>query len=284
MRELIIVRGGGDVATGTIWTLRRAGFPVLVLECAYPSSIRRTVSFSEAVYEGETSVEGMVCRLAADPEEAVRMLRQDGLAVLVDPDGTVIPEFEQNGRFAETFPCAVLVDGILAKKNLGTKKNSAPFVIALGPGFTAGQDCDAVVETMRGHNLARVIRNGPTLPDTGVPGVIAGHAEDRVLHAAHAGIIHNRARIGDSVAKDQIFAVIAGDDGAEYPVRACFPGLLRGLIRDGFYVTKGFKIADVDPRKEEYRNCFTISDKARAIGGAVLMTVMEYLHGRDGNG
>jgi len=266
MRDLILVRGGGDIATGTIWTLRRAGFPVLILESANPSAIRRSVSFCEAVYTGEAEVEGMKCVLAKDEDDARRLLEKDELAVLVDPEGKSIGDLKP----------AVLVDAILAKKNLGTGKDMAPFVLALGPGFTAGTDCHAVVETMRGHDLARLLTAGSALPNTGTPGLIAGHASDRVIHASCAGVLYNRAEIGDIVKKDRVIAVIRREDGTEEEVKASFTGLLRGLIRNNFPVAKGFKIADIDPRETEYRNCFTISDKARAIGGTVLMAVMEY--------
>jgi len=270
------VRGGGDIATGTIWTLRKAGFSVLILECAAPSAIRRSVSFCEAVYAGKAAVEGMECLLAKDLKDAVRLLKEEKLAMLVDPEGRSVKNFKKNGTYADEFRYLALVDGILAKKNLGTERDMAPFVIALGPGFTAGKDCDAVVETMRGHNLGRVFTEGSALPNTGMPGLIAGHASDRVLHAEYAGILFNRSKIGDIVEKDQTIAVIRDEKGTDHEVKATFEGLLRGLIRDGFPVTKGFKIADIDPRETEFKNCFTISDKARAIGGSVLMAVMQY--------
>lgn len=163
-----------------------------------------------------------------------------------------------------------VVDAILAKKNLGTTRDMAPITIALGPGFTAGQDCDAVVETMRGHKLGRVIYEGKAIANTGVPGMIGGYAAERVIHAPAAGILHNIAKITDIVEEGQLIAWIEGDDGMRAEVPASLSGLLRGLIREGYPVTKGFKIADIDPRLNEYENCFTISDKARCIAGGVV--------------
>lgn len=281
----MIVRGGGDIATGTIWALRRAGYPVLVLESDAPSAIRRTVSLSEAVYEGRASVEDLTVQLAENLDQAQYLLFQDQIALMVDPDGhsirdiinteekysewdTGLTTLEGGGR--HLFLTAV-VDAILAKKNTGTTKDMAPFVIALGPGFTAGEDCDVVIETMRGHSLARPITQGSALPNTGIPGMIAGHAQDRVLHSPADGILHAGVHIGDLVQEEQtICTVMPQDASEEIPVKAPFGGLVRGMIRDGFHVTKGFKIADVDPRQDEHENCFTISDKARAIGGAVV--------------
>ena len=160
---------------------------------------------------------------------------------------------------------AALVDAILAKRNLGTTRDMSDLTIALGPGFVAGDDVDYVVETMRGHNLARVITKGAALPNTGVPGMIAGFGKERVIHAPASGEIHCISKIADIVEKDQILAWI-GDT----PVRASLTGVLRGIIRDGFTVPKGMKIADIDPRKEQKKNCFTISDKARCIAGSVV--------------
>ena len=288
--QLVIVRGGGDLATGTIWALRRAGFPVLILESDHPSAIRRTVALSEAVYEGSATVEDLTVQLAENLDQAQYSLFENGIAMLVDPEGHAIRDIiDTEEKYSEwdtglttlegggrhLFLTAV-VDAILAKKNLGTTKDMAPFVIALGPGFTAGVDCDVVIETMRGHRLARPIREGSAIPNTVTPGLIAGHAQDRVLHSPAAGILHARAKIGDQVEQDQVIAQIEQSDGSCVPVKATFTGLLRGLIRDGFVVKEGFKIADIDPRREEYENCFTISDKARALGSAVVMELVGY--------
>lgn len=263
MENLIIVRGGGDLATGTIYKLRQCGFPVLVLETGCPSAIRRNVAFSEAVYQGSQSVEGMTCLLAKTPAEAEKLLSAGKLPMLVDPEGACISALR---------PLAV-VDGILAKKNLGTHRGMAPITVALGPGFTAGEDVDAVVETKRGHNLGKVIYSGAAAPDTGIPGIIGGFGKERVIHSPAAGVLRNVSRITDRVTKGQTIAVVETEQG-EIPVQATMDGLLRGLIRDGFIVKEGFKMADIDPRIGEYDNCFTISDKARCIAGGVVEAIL----------
>ena len=255
MKDLIIVRGGGDIATGTIYKLKKCGFSVLILEIAHPSAIRRNVAFSEAVYEDHSKVEDMECFLAKDEDEAERFLKDDKLTMLIDPKGNCLKRFK---------PMAV-VDAILAKKNLGTTRDMAPITIALGPGFTARMDVDYVVETQRGHNLARVIEKGTAAPNTGIPGMIAGYGKERVIHSPAAGMMHNYSEIGDIVEKDQIIAMVD-----ETPVYASLTGVLRGIIRDGFVVPEGMKIADIDPRKEQKKNCDTISDKARCIAGSVV--------------
>ena len=266
--NLIIVRGGGDLATGTISKLHQCGFPVLILETANPSAIRRNVAFCEAVYQGSQTVEGLTCPLADSAEQAEAYLREGRLAMLIDPAGECIADFH---------PLAV-VDAILAKKNLGTCRAMAPITVALGPGFTAGVDVDAVVETKRGHNLGKVLYSGAAAPNTGVPGVIGGYGKERVVHSPAAGILRNVAKITDTVEQGQTIAVVE-TVGGPVPVQATLTGLLRGLLRDGYPVTKGFKLADIDPRMEEYDNCFTISDKARCIAGGVLEAIL-HLKGR----
>ncbi len=264
MKDLIVVRGGGDLATGTIYKLRKCGFPVLVLETEAPSAIRRNVAFSEAVYQGSQQVEDMTCRLANSLEQARQWLDENQLVLLVDPAGEAIARLK---------PMAV-VDAILAKKNLGTHREMAPITVALGPGFTAGVDVDAVVETKRGHNLGRVLWQGTAAPNTGIPGVIAGYGKERVIHSPAEGILRNVCKITDTVRRGQVIAAVETAAGT-VPVEATLDGLLRGLIRDGYPVTKGFKIADIDPRVEEYQNCFTISDKARCIAGGVLEAIIQ---------
>lgn len=264
MKDLIIVRGGGDLATGTICKLFRCGFPVLILEVAMPSAIRRNVAFSEAVYRRTQTVEDITCYRAESLEQARQYLREGKLTVLVDPAGESISGLK---------PLAV-VDAILAKKNLGTNREMAPITVALGPGFTAGEDVDAVIETKRGHNLGRVLWTGSAAPNTGIPGHIGGYAMERVIRAPGEGILHNLCKITDTVAKGQEIALVETPNG-NLPVIATLDGLLRGLIRDGYPVTKGFKIADIDPRMEEYENCFTISDKARCIAGGVVEAILQ---------
>ena len=273
-KDLIVVRGAGDLATGTIHRLKKAGFRLLVLEAEHPAAIRRQVALSEAVYAGSARVEDVeAVRMDVDlaekknrkellEQEMERIWKKDGVPVLVDPAGLSIAALRP----------AVVGDAILAKKNLGTTKEMAPLVIALGPGITAGEDVDVVIETKRGHNLGRVIRSGSAVPNTGIPGIIGGYGKERVMHAQAEGILRNVASIGDIVEARAVIAEIETENGT-VPVEASLSGLLRGLIRDGYPVTKGFKIADIDPRQEELQNCFTISDKARCIAGSVLEVI-----------
>ena len=271
--SLIIVRGAGDLATGTIHRLFRAGFPVIALEEPMPAAIRRQVSFCEAVYDGKAVVEGLEAVLCENTEEAEKLLNNGKVPVFSDPDGVLIRELRP----------AVVVDAILAKKNLGTKIDMAPLTIALGPGFTAGLDVDLVIETSRGHNLGRIIRKGPACPNTGIPGNIAGYTTERVVRSPGEGIFRNIARIGDVVEKGEPVGEIWTENGESCPVPATLTGVLRGLLRDGHPVTAGFKIADIDPRKEETGNCFTISDKARCIAGSVLEAVCTFFYERTRN-
>ena len=257
---LILVRGGGDLATGIIHRLWSAGLRVLVLETAHPAAIRRQVSLCEAVYEGETTVEGLRAVRIDTLEQAPTVWAQNAVPVLIDPAGSCVAQAKPD----------VLVDAILAKKNLGTTRDMAPLTIALGPGFTAGQDVDVVVETKRGHRLGRIIREGAAIPNTGVPGVIGGYGAERVIHAEKAGVFRNVCAIGDIVSAGETIAEIETPDGIRTPVTTRIAGILRGLLRDGYPVTPGFKVADVDPRREELENCFLISDKARCIAGSVL--------------
>ena len=301
---LIICRGAGDLATGIIHRLHRAGHRVIALETDYPAAIRRQVSFCEAVYDGSAAVEGVTARLVpalADAEtdtetysgendtpaahivsekwdsSAIEAVLEAGeVPLLIDPKGESIALLKPD----------VVVDAIIAKKNLGTTINMAPLVIGVGPGFTAGQDVHLVIESMRGHNLARIITDGMAQPNTGVPGNIAGFTSERVIHAPAAGYIHDVRKIGDIVQKGNEIARIYPDkesyDNAlsEYvPVNATITGIIRGLIREGYYFRKGFKIADIDPRESELTNCFTISDKARSIAGSVLEAVSAFEHG-----
>ena len=258
--HLIVVRGGGDLATGTIHRLWSAGLRVLVLEAEHPAAIRRQVSLCEAVYEGETTVEGLRAVSIASLTEAKAVWASGAVPVLVDPEGESIPAAKPD----------VVVDAILAKRNLGTTRAMAPLTIALGPGFTAGQDVDYVVETKRGHKLGRIIREGSAAPNSGVPGIIGGYGAERVLHTQAAGIFRNLHSIADFVEAGEAVAEIETPDGQRLPVVTQISGILRGLLRDGYPVTKGFKVADVDPRRAELENCFLISDKARCIAGSVL--------------
>ena len=283
--KMILVRGGGDLATGVIHKLHQSGYQVLILECDRPSAIRRHVAFCEAVYDGTAEVEGVVCRRITENDIRTQCRKcwvQGEIPLLTDTHGKHIRELE---------PEAV-IDAILAKKNLGTSRDMAPLTVGLGPGFTAGEDVDYVIETMRGHNLGRIIKKGSALPNTGVPGLIAGIGKERVIHSPAAGNMKNICQIADLVEKDQVIAMV-GDT----PVKATISGVIRGLIRDGYNeevdklraaktdgkkwlirdgypVFEGMKIADIDPRAEQKKNCFTISDKARCIAGGVLEVLL----------
>lgn len=264
----IIVRGGGDLATGTIHRLWSCGFKVLVLETKMPAAIRRQVSVCEAVYDGETIVEGMKAIRIFSWEQAEKIIESGAVPVLVDPEGASIDMLHPR----------VVIDAILAKRNLGTHRKMAPLTIGLGPGFCGGKDVDVVIETKRGHNLGRVIYSGMAAPNTGIPGMVGGYAKERVLHAPVEGTFKGYAGIGDIVEAGAPVAAVIGNDGTATPLTAAFSGIVRGLLRDGYPVTKGFKVADIDPRKEELANCFTISDKARCIAGSVLeVVVREYI-------
>ena len=212
------------------------------------------------MYEGEATVEGLRAVRIEALEQAQSVWAQGAVPVLVDPEGACIARAKPE----------VVVDAILAKRNLGTSRDMAPLTIALGPGFAAGQDVDVVVETKRGHRLGRIIREGAAIPNTGVPGVIGGYGAERVIHAEKAGVFRNVCAIGDIVSAGETIAEIETPDGIRTPVMTRIAGILRGLLRDGYPVTPGFKVADVDPRREELENCFLISDKARCIAGSVL--------------
>ena len=253
--RLVVVRGAGDLATGCIVRLVRSGFRVVALELPRPSAIRRTVSLSEAVYDGAAEVEGVRAVLHEEPPAA---WSSGVVPILVDPEAHLVP------RLA---PLAV-VDAILAKRNLGTRIDLAPVVVALGPGFEAGRDAHAVVETNRGHALGRVLLAGCAEDDTAVPGPIAGHAGDRVVRAPATGDVVTLRAIGDLVAAGEPVLTIGGA-----VARSSIGGVLRGLIRPGYPASAGLKVADVDPRGVR-AHCFTVSDKARAVAGGVLEAIL----------
>jgi len=252
--NLIIIRGGGDLATGIAVRLFNSGFQVVILETAMPSFIRRTVSLGMAVYEGETTVED-----ARAVHYDSFTTAEDHIPVLTDPEMKTLEQIS---------PLA-LVDAVIAKKNIGLTIDKADIVIALGPGFTAGTDCHAVIETMRGHRLGRVLYKGTASPDTGTPGIINGIGKERVIHAPCTGKLSITKDISSKVRKDETLATINGT-----PVKATIDGITRGMITDGYSVHQGMKIADIDPRESEVKNCYTISDKARALGGSVLEAVL----------
>jgi xanthine dehydrogenase accessory factor len=256
------MRGGGDLATGVVYRLNQAGFPVVVLELARPLVVRRKVALASAVLEGEIQIEGLTGRLTASYKEALSLAQTGIISVLISPELPV--DYAEN--------TAVLIDGRMAKRNIDTTINQAPLVVALGPGFEAGKDCHAVIETMRGHRLGRVIWQGSALPNTGTPGLVAGKGAERVLRAPAAGEVQWQVEIGDGVGKGQLLGTVAGQE-----ITAPFEGVLRGLIAPGTAVPAGLKIGDLDARAE-VSACFTISDKALAIGGGVLEAVLAWLN------
>jgi len=263
---LVVVKGGGDLATGVAHRLHRVGMKVIVTELAQPTVIRRTVAFASAVFEGQVTVEGVTARRVENVAPALALLPEGILPVVVDPQASVVRELKPT----------VVVDAIIAKRNTGTQITDAPVVVALGPGFAAGLDAHAVIETNRGHDLGWVILEGRAAPDTGVPGPVMGYASERVVRAPGGGVFRGVKAIGDRVEADDVVARA----GAQ-PVLAPISGVLRGLLADGLVVKEGMKVGDVDPRGVR-EHCFTISDKARAIGGGVLEAILYLLREREG--
>lgn len=263
----VLIKGGGEMASGIAVRLYRSGFrEILLLETRTPLAVRRMVSFSEAVYDGEQQVEGVPSRLAHNEDEISALWRQDVIAVAVDPAWKHISLLRPD----------VCIDAILAKRNLGTKLTDAPLVLALGPGFTAGEEVHAVIETQRGHNLGRIYRKGTAEADTGIPGAIGGYTLERVLRSPEAGFVSPFRRIGDTVRAGETILSVNG-----VPVTARIDGVLRGLIHPGIPVPAMVKLGDVDPRgRTEY--CRTVSEKSRALGGSVLEAICAYLHDTQG--
>lgn len=254
--KIVVVRGAGDLATGVIARLHNSGFKVIACEIDKPSSIRRKVSFSEAVYDGETIVEGLTAKLTSIEDSVL----DDGVSIVIDPKMSILDSIK---------PYAV-VDSILAKTNLGTRIDMADIVIGVGPGFTAGDDCHAVVETKRGHDLGKIYYSGSAIPNTGIPGEIGGKSNERVVHSPSEGTIHNSVSIGDTVFEGDLLFTVSDDR-----MYAPFSGVVRGIIRYGFFVKKGMKVADIDPRIDQVENCVKISDKARTISGGVLEAILK---------
>jgi xanthine dehydrogenase accessory factor len=250
----VLIKGAGDLATGVAYRLHRAGLEIVMTDLAQPTAIRRTVAFAEAIYDGEVAVEGLRARRVDDVKGARRAQAEGVIPVLVDPEGKISRELRLHA----------VVDARMAKRNLGTQIDEAPAVIGLGPGFRVGRDVHAVVETLRGHFLGRVLLDGEAVPPTGEPGEVGGESERRILRAPAAGVFRAFRRIGDVIAEGDAVAQVDGQR-----VTARLPGVLRGALHDGLNVRAGMKVGDVDPRGvREY--CFTISDKALAVAGGVL--------------
>jgi xanthine dehydrogenase accessory factor len=254
----VVVKGGGDLGTGVAWRLHRCGFHVLITDVAQPTAIRRTVCFATAIFDGRVTIEGEPAQLIGHAAEAQVCWESHQVAVMVDPQAEVIRQIKPD----------VVIDAILAKKNLGTCMQDAPAVVALGPGFVVGVDCHAVVETNRGHNLGRVIWQGSAEPNTGIPGTISGENARRILVAPASGIFCEKCHIGDLVKAGEVIALIG-----DVPVISRLDGVVRGLLHDGLPVQTGMKIGDVDPRGI-VSHCYTISDKSLAIAGGVLEAVL----------
>ncbi|GMQ63400.1 selenium-dependent molybdenum cofactor biosynthesis protein YqeB [Vallitalea maricola] len=257
-RGLVVVRGGGDIASGTIHRLTKCGFRVVVLEIDKPTVIRRTVSFANALFDKEITIEGIKAIRIDDVNDVDDYLNKSIIPMLVD----------ETGKSIDTLKPDIVIDAILAKKNLGTNMEMAPIVIGLGPGFTAGKDVHAVIETNRGHDLGKVIYSGKPQKNTGIPGNIEGYTHERVIRSSNEGIVITKAHIGDVVNKGDCIGYID-----ESPILAPLDGVIRGLIKSGIHVTENFKIGDVDPRGK-VDHCFTISDKARAVAGGVLEAIL----------
>ncbi len=260
----ILIKGAGDLASGIALRLWRSGFEIVMTELAVPTTVRRTVAFSPAIYLGSARVEeatGVRCETLADAEAA---LAAGQIAVMED----------ENAQVRGLWRPDVVVDAILAKKNLGTRIDDAALVIGVGPGFTAGEDCHCVVETKRGHYLGRCIWKGSAIANTGVPGIIGGYGLERLIRATADGIFRGTVEIGAVVKADDLVGY-----AGETPVRAQIDGVVRGLLQDGVPVYAGMKAGDVDPRCE-VSHCFTVSDKATAIGGGVLEAILGVQNGR----
>lgn len=253
----VLIKGAGDLATGVAVRLFNCGFEVVMTETEFPTTVRRTVAFSTSIFENQYKVENILAKLVKKTEEIEEIIKNKQIPVIIDPKCECIDCVKPN----------VVVDAILAKKNINTHKNQAEIVIALGPGFTAGEDCHAVIETNRGHNLGRCIYDGKAEKNTGVPGVINGFSSERIIRATDDGIVTNYAKIGDIVTKNQHIATVGSEK-----VYAQIDGMVRGLIQNGCNVKKNLKIGDIDPRGE-ISSYTTVSDKARAIAGGVVEAI-----------
>lgn len=257
---LVLVIGGGDLASGVIYRLHKVGFSVAVTELEAPLFVRRAVSYGEAIYQGQVTVDGITAQHAKTPEQILPILKQNQIPVIADPQGDMIRQLKPS----------VIVDARMHKSNLGIAQQDAPLVIGLGPGFHAGQDVHAVIETMRGHTLGRVIWDGSPAPDTGEPGSVKGITHTRVLRAPAAGHVQPQYAIGEHIAQGAVIGHVN-----DKPIVAAFDGVLRGIVHPNVWVHEGMKIGDLDPRGNR-EACFTISDKSLAIGGGVLEAIFSF--------
>ena len=262
MKRLVMVRGGGEMATGVALTLHTAGFRVLLLERSEPSATRREVAFADAVHDGTKTVERVTCTCLKDRKEAAKRLKAGEIVMIVDPEA----------RSVEDFHPQVFVDAVLAHRNLGTTKKMAEHTIALGPGFCAGRDVDTVIDTTRGHNMGRIVHEGFTRRDE--KNLAPDETIEHIIFATAAGRFEALRSISFLVRKgESIGHIHAG--GGTVEVTAPFDGVLRGILHDGTTVYMGEKIADVHPTMTQ-GECFTVSDKVRCIGGSVLMDIMRW--------
>lgn len=266
--SLVVLRGGGDIASGIAQKIFRSGFPTIITETENPTMVRRTVSFAECIYSGQMEIEGLFSEMVQEDtltekfHSALSLLEKNIIPVLVDPECEIL-------KLAKP---QILIDAILAKKNLGTHKDSAQIVIGVGPGFNAGSDCNAVIETARGHDIGRIIFSGCASENTGVPGPIGGYTTERLLRSPEKGKFKSIKKIGDKVSKGELVAKVD-----EFEIFSEIPGVIRGLIRDDLSISKGFKVGDIDPRAKP-EHCMTISDKSRSIAGGVLEAILILLN------
>ena len=263
---IVLIKGAGDLATGIAHRLKKSGFHIVMTEIDKPTTVRRTVAFSQAIFNNEIEIEGIKGIKVNNINEIYKEISKGNIPILIDAKANIIKKLRPK----------VVVDAIIAKKNLGTSINDAPIVIGVGPGFEAKKDCHLVVETKRGHYLGKVIEEGSAIPNTGIPGNIGGYTKERIIRASSDGKIKPVATIGDYVKKGDVVAYI---DGVE--VLAEIDGIVRGMLQEGIEVFKGMKSGDIDPRCEK-NHCFTISDKARSIGGGVLEAIM-YMNNKNLN-
>lgn len=268
MNMKILIKGAGDLATGIAVRLFNCGYDILMTEVAVPTTVRRTVAFSRAIYDGKCEVEGIEGAKVQTFEQIQQIQADKKIAVIVDEAAAIRKKYQPD----------VLVDAVLAKKNLGTIITDAPLVIGVGPGFTAGVDVYAVIETKRGHDLGSVIYHGSAIPNTGIPGDVGGYTIERLLKSGAEGIFHPIAEIGEQTEKGQVVAEVIVNS-VNVPVCAQMSGMIRGMLQEGVYVTEGMKVGDIDARCE-IGHCYTVSDKARAIGGGVLEAIVTFQNRR----